>query len=66
MCLSTAECKNPLATKYRQSELCQKVLEEVDHVNQSIAEGVKGQDEAPDYVTSFFYQVSQLCSSEIA
>lgn len=40
------------------------MLEELDHVNQSIAEGVKGQDKAVDYVTSFLYQVRQLCSSE--
>ncbi|KAK1886946.1 Broad substrate specificity ATP-binding cassette transporter ABCG2 [Dissostichus eleginoides] len=61
--LITAECKNPLATKYRQSQLCQKVVEELNHVDKSIAEGVKGHDEPADYVTSFCYQVSQLCKT---
>ncbi|KAF3852146.1 hypothetical protein F7725_005501 [Dissostichus mawsoni] len=62
--LSTAECKNPLATKYRQSQLCQKVVEELNHVNKSIAEGVKGHDEPADYVTSFCYQDSAEQSEE--
>lgn len=60
--LFTVECNNLLATKYRQSHLCQNVLEELDHVSQSIAEGDKGQDEAANYATSFLYQVSQLNS----
>lgn len=59
-CLSTDDCKNPLAIKYYQSQLCKNMLEELNHVNQSIAEGVKGQDKAADYVTSFLYQVSQI------
>lgn len=58
--LSTVECKNSLATKYRQSQLCQNVLEELGHVDQHIAEGAKGHDKAAEYATSFFYQVSQL------
>uniref|UniRef100_A0A7N6AMR1 ABC transporter domain-containing protein n=1 Tax=Anabas testudineus TaxID=64144 RepID=A0A7N6AMR1_ANATE len=29
-----AECQNELATKYQESELCQKVLEELNHMNQ--------------------------------
>lgn len=57
--VSTVECKNPLAAKYRQSQLCQNVLEELNHVNQSVAEGAKSQDKAADYATSFLYQVSQ-------
>ncbi|KAG7234803.1 hypothetical protein INR49_003950 [Caranx melampygus] len=63
--ITEVECKNPLAAKYRQSQLCQKVLEELDHVNQSIAEGVKGQDEAPDYVTSFLYQMRVVCGRTV-
>uniref|UniRef100_A0A8C4H7I9 ABC transporter domain-containing protein n=1 Tax=Dicentrarchus labrax TaxID=13489 RepID=A0A8C4H7I9_DICLA len=58
-------CKNPLATKYRQSQLCQNVLEELDHVNKSTAEGVKGQDEAADYVTSFLYQLRVVCGRTV-
>lgn len=60
LCLSTAEFKNQLATKYQESELFQKVLEELNHVNQSTDEGVKGRDEAANYVTSFLYQVRQI------
>ncbi|XP_044047465.1 broad substrate specificity ATP-binding cassette transporter ABCG2b isoform X3 [Siniperca chuatsi] len=63
--LTAVECKNPLATKYHQSQLCQNVLEELDHVNQSIAEGAKGQDKAADYATSFFYQVRVVCGRTV-
>ncbi|KAF3852390.1 hypothetical protein F7725_005745, partial [Dissostichus mawsoni] len=63
--LTTAECKNPLATKYRQSQLCQKVVEELNHVNKSIAEGVKGHDEPADYVTSFCYQMRVVCGRTV-
>ncbi|KAM7394541.1 hypothetical protein PAMP_021337 [Pampus punctatissimus] len=63
--LTAAECKNPLAIKYCQSQLCQNMLEELDHVNQSISEGVKGQDKAADYVTSFLYQMHVVCGRTI-
>lgn len=46
---------------YRQSKLCQSTLQELDHVNQSIADGARGQGKAADYPTSFLYQVSHLC-----
>lgn len=49
---------------YRQSQLGRNVLEELDHVNQSISDGASGPDEAADYATSFLYQASQLCFSE--
>lgn len=60
LCLSTADFKNQLGTKYHESELFQKVLEALSQVNQSTNVGVKGQDEAANYVTSFLYQVSQV------
>ncbi|XP_034087315.1 broad substrate specificity ATP-binding cassette transporter ABCG2b isoform X1 [Gymnodraco acuticeps] len=63
--LTTAECKNPLAIKYRQSELCQKVVEELNHVDKSIAEGVKDHDEPADYVTSFCYQMHVVCGRTV-
>ncbi|KAL3066717.1 hypothetical protein OYC64_016625 [Pagothenia borchgrevinki] len=63
--LTTAECKNPLATKYRQSQLCQQVVEDLNHVDQSIAEGVKGHDEPADYVTSFCYQMRVVCGRTV-
>ncbi|GLD52122.1 broad substrate specificity ATP-binding cassette transporter ABCG2b [Lates japonicus] len=59
------ECKNQLATKYRQSQLCQKVLEELDHVYRSIGEGVKGQEEAANYATSFLYQMRVVCGRTV-
>ncbi|TDH15741.1 hypothetical protein EPR50_G00013110 [Perca flavescens] len=52
------EYKNSLANKYRQSQLCQNVLEELGHVDQRIAEGAKGHDKAAEYATSFFYQLA--------
>ncbi|XP_071360623.1 broad substrate specificity ATP-binding cassette transporter ABCG2b isoform X2 [Trachinotus anak] len=63
--VTAAECKNPLATQYRQSQLCQKVLEELDHVNQSIAERVDGQEEAANYATSFLYQMRVVCGRTV-
>ncbi|XP_037620517.1 broad substrate specificity ATP-binding cassette transporter ABCG2b isoform X1 [Sebastes umbrosus] len=63
--LTAVECKNPLAAKYRQSQLCQNVLEELSHVNQSVAEGAKGQDKAADYATSFLYQMRVVCGRTV-
>uniref|UniRef100_H3DR92 ATP-binding cassette, sub-family G (WHITE), member 2c n=1 Tax=Tetraodon nigroviridis TaxID=99883 RepID=H3DR92_TETNG len=44
------------ATEYRQSHLCQNVLQELEHVSQSATDGTKGHGEAADYATTFFYQ----------
>ncbi|XP_056223762.1 broad substrate specificity ATP-binding cassette transporter ABCG2b [Seriola aureovittata] len=63
--VTAAECRNPLAATYRQSQLCQKVLEELDHVNQSTAEGVAGQDETASYATSFLYQMRVVCGRTV-
>ncbi|KAM9856563.1 broad substrate specificity ATP-binding cassette transporter ABCG2b [Aulostomus maculatus] len=63
--LAADDSKNPLAFKYRQSQLCQNMLQELDHVNQSAAGGVKSQQEAADYVTSFFYQLHVVCGRTI-
>uniref|UniRef100_A0A4W6CRG6 ATP-binding cassette, sub-family G (WHITE), member 2c n=1 Tax=Lates calcarifer TaxID=8187 RepID=A0A4W6CRG6_LATCA len=65
LCLPTDECKNQLAIKYRQSQLCQKVLEELDHVYRSIGEGVKDQEEAANYATSFLYQMRVVCGRTV-
>ncbi len=62
--LSKAENENQLAIEYRNSQLCQNVLEELDHLNLSDDEENRSQDKAIGYATSFSYQVSQLCSSE--
>uniref|UniRef100_UPI0037E8C6E3 broad substrate specificity ATP-binding cassette transporter ABCG2b n=1 Tax=Semicossyphus pulcher TaxID=241346 RepID=UPI0037E8C6E3 len=59
--LAAVECKNQLASKYRQSKLCEDMLKDLDHVNRSIAEGAKGQDKAADYATSFLYQMRVVC-----
>ncbi|KAE8300416.1 ATP-binding cassette sub-family G member 2 [Larimichthys crocea] len=61
----TADSTNSLATKYRESQLCQSVLEELDHVNQSIADGAKGQNKAADYATSFLYQIRVVCGRTV-
>ncbi|XP_039661492.1 broad substrate specificity ATP-binding cassette transporter ABCG2b isoform X2 [Perca fluviatilis] len=61
----TAECKNSLATKYRQSQLCLNVLEELGHVDRRIAEGAKGHDKAAEYATSFFYQMRVVCGRTV-
>ncbi|XP_028264073.1 broad substrate specificity ATP-binding cassette transporter ABCG2b [Parambassis ranga] len=64
--LSTSvDYKNPLALKYQQSQLCQKVMEDLDHVNQSIAAGVKGEDKPADYATSFLYQMRVVCGRTV-
>lgn len=55
--VSAPECKNPLAVHYQQSQFHEKVLEELEHINQSSADGNKGQDKPASYVTSFLYQV---------
>lgn len=55
-----ADGNNSLATEYRQSHLCQNVLQELEHVSPSAVDGAKGHDEAPDYATTFFYQVIKL------
>ena len=44
---------------YYQSHLHKKVLEELEHVDQSVAEGAEGQDKPAEYATSFLYQVGQ-------
>ncbi|XP_073326630.1 broad substrate specificity ATP-binding cassette transporter ABCG2b [Pagrus major] len=59
------ESKNTLATMYCQSHLYKKVLEELDHVNQSIAEGARGQDKPAEYATSFLYQMRVVCGRTV-
>ncbi|XP_060939115.1 broad substrate specificity ATP-binding cassette transporter ABCG2b [Limanda limanda] len=63
--LTADDIKNPLAGKYRQSQLCQTVLQELERVNQSIGDGVKGQEEVPTYVTSFLYQMRVVCARTV-
>ncbi|XP_062243824.1 broad substrate specificity ATP-binding cassette transporter ABCG2b isoform X2 [Platichthys flesus] len=63
--LTADDSKNTLAGKYRQSQLCQTVLQELERVNQSMGDGVKGQDEIPNYVTSFLYQMRVVCARTV-
>ncbi|KAF7663306.1 hypothetical protein LDENG_00213550 [Lucifuga dentata] len=63
--LTAEEGKNPLALKYRQSQLCQNVLEELDRVNQVIGKEVRGQEEVADYATSFLYQMCVVCGRTV-
>lgn len=53
--------QNMLAIKYQQSQLYQNVITELDDVNQSIAEGVRSDDNPADYATSFFRQLRVVC-----
>nr|XP_040042229.1 broad substrate specificity ATP-binding cassette transporter ABCG2b isoform X3 [Gasterosteus aculeatus aculeatus] len=63
--LTAEQDKNPLANVYRQSQLGRNVLEELDHVNQSISDGASGPDEAADYATSFLYQLRVVCGRTV-
>ncbi|XP_041838230.1 broad substrate specificity ATP-binding cassette transporter ABCG2b [Melanotaenia boesemani] len=63
--LAGVDCNNSLAMKYHQSRLYQNVIEELDHVNQSIAEMVIAEEEAVDYATSFLYQMRVVCGRTV-
>ncbi|XP_045904151.1 broad substrate specificity ATP-binding cassette transporter ABCG2b isoform X3 [Micropterus dolomieu] len=63
--LTAVECKDTLAMKYSQSQLCRNVLEELDHVNQSVAERAKSQDKGADFATSFLYQMHVVCGRTV-
>ncbi|XP_047435610.1 broad substrate specificity ATP-binding cassette transporter ABCG2b [Mugil cephalus] len=62
---SEDEGKNPLAIKYQQSQLHQNVVEELDHVNQTIAQRTQKESLATDYPTSFFYQMRVVCGRTV-
>lgn len=57
--------KNMLAVKYQQSQLYQNVITELDHLNQSFAEEVGGENKPASYATSFFYQLRVVCGRTI-
>ncbi|XP_036960043.1 broad substrate specificity ATP-binding cassette transporter ABCG2b isoform X1 [Acanthopagrus latus] len=59
------ESKSTLATMYYQSHLHKKVLEELEHVDQSVAEGAEGQDKPAEYATSFLYQMRVVCGRTV-
>ncbi|CAG14260.1 unnamed protein product, partial [Tetraodon nigroviridis] len=61
----SADGNNSLATEYRQSHLCQNVLQELEHVSQSATDGTKGHGEAADYATTFFYQLRVVCGRTV-
>ncbi|KAG7486766.1 ATP-binding cassette sub-family G member 2-like [Solea senegalensis] len=65
MSISADDSQNPLASRYRQSSLCQRVLEELGRLNLSSAERGKGQDEPVDYATSFLYQLRVVCGRTV-
>ncbi|XP_058495681.1 broad substrate specificity ATP-binding cassette transporter ABCG2b [Solea solea] len=65
MSISADDSQNPLASRYRQSSLCQRVLEELGRLNLSSAERDKGQDEPVDYATSFLYQLRVVCGRTV-
>ncbi|KAM8880371.1 broad substrate specificity ATP-binding cassette transporter ABCG2b [Spinachia spinachia] len=63
--LTAEEDKNPLANQYRQSQLGQNVLAQLDHVKQSGSDGANGPDEAADYATTFLYQLRVVCGRTV-
>uniref|UniRef100_A0A8C5DNP6 ATP-binding cassette sub-family G member 2-like n=1 Tax=Gouania willdenowi TaxID=441366 RepID=A0A8C5DNP6_GOUWI len=76
MDITNGEAKSPLYAgvsslkkkkilKYQQSHLYQNVIEELDPVNQSIAEGLRNKKKAVDYPTSFFYQMRVVCGRTV-
>lgn len=56
---SQVDDKNSLATHYRQSQLYQNMMEELEGVTQSIAGVATSEERAPAYVTSFLHQVNK-------
>ncbi|XP_029706425.1 broad substrate specificity ATP-binding cassette transporter ABCG2b [Takifugu rubripes] len=54
-----------LANTYRQSHLCQNVLQELEHVSQSSADKIKGPDEVADYPTTFLRQLRVVCGRTV-
>ncbi|KAM6940436.1 broad substrate specificity ATP-binding cassette transporter ABCG2b isoform 2-T2 [Xenentodon cancila] len=63
--LPEVEGKNSLSAKYCRSHLYQNVMEELNYVNQSISEEVKGEDETAHYATSFLYQMRVVCGRTV-
>lgn len=61
----TADGQNLLAPTYRQSQLCQNILLELDCVDQSIAAGGKLPDRTVEYATSFSYQMRVVCGRTV-
>lgn len=57
--------QNLLAPTYRQSQLCQNILLELDCVDQSIAAGGKLPDRTVEYATSFSYQMRVVCGRTV-
>lgn len=61
----SADGQNLLAPTYRQSQLCQNILLELDCVDQSIAAGGKLPDRTVEYATSFSYQMRVVCGRTV-
>ncbi|KAM4583541.1 broad substrate specificity ATP-binding cassette transporter ABCG2b [Odontesthes bonariensis] len=62
--LLEVEDKSSLAMRYRQSRLYKNVIEELDHVSQSIA-GMEKSEEEINYATSFLYQMRVVCGRTV-
>uniref|UniRef100_A0A671U599 ATP-binding cassette, sub-family G (WHITE), member 2c n=1 Tax=Sparus aurata TaxID=8175 RepID=A0A671U599_SPAAU len=56
---------NGEAKSTSESHLHKKVLEELDHVDKSIAEGAEGQNKPAEYATSFLYQMRVVCGRTV-
>ncbi|XP_068177156.1 broad substrate specificity ATP-binding cassette transporter ABCG2b [Antennarius striatus] len=59
--IRTVEFENPLASKYRQSQLCNSMLQELDRLNQNSAERNNNGNATATYATSFLYQMRVVC-----
>ncbi|XP_054634709.1 broad substrate specificity ATP-binding cassette transporter ABCG2b isoform X4 [Dunckerocampus dactyliophorus] len=63
--INTADCKNILAVKYYQSQLCRDTLHELDRIEHHIADGIMAQHKTDDYATSFLYQMRVVCGRTV-
>ncbi|XP_057699555.1 broad substrate specificity ATP-binding cassette transporter ABCG2b [Corythoichthys intestinalis] len=63
--INTSERKNLLAVKYYQSQLGQNMLHELESMNLSVGDGVKAQEAAAEYATSFLYQMRVVCGRTV-
>nr|XP_057942876.1 broad substrate specificity ATP-binding cassette transporter ABCG2b isoform X2 [Doryrhamphus excisus]XP_057942881.1 broad substrate specificity ATP-binding cassette transporter ABCG2b isoform X2 [Doryrhamphus excisus]XP_057942889.1 broad substrate specificity ATP-binding cassette transporter ABCG2b isoform X2 [Doryrhamphus excisus] len=63
--INTAECKNILAVRYYQSQLCRDMLHQLDRIHRSLADGITALQKTDRYATSFLYQMRVVCGRTI-
>ncbi|XP_054599691.1 broad substrate specificity ATP-binding cassette transporter ABCG2b isoform X2 [Nothobranchius furzeri] len=62
--MTAVESKTSLMLKYHQSHLYQNVMEELEHIDQSITGEANG-DETAQYATSFLFQMRVVCGRTV-